>query len=215
MWTSTSSQEQALEIPNSSNRRRRAGFPATSSRSAWTSQTAIRTHSPCMARLRRFGAVRADPDPEREHRRSVGHESISNFANGVYLQWDVSGDVVITVTCTAGKNAVIGGLFFDAGPTRRTAGYVKTTRPRKATGRAPMAVKATTSSAAVRPDLVTVTPESESTCMWTSTSSQDSGLETPLSTNRVAASGLRAPASRSASISPTANARHRPVRARL
>ena len=42
--------------------------------------------------------------------------SISNFANGVYLQWDVSGDVVITVTCTAGKNAVIGGLFIDPDP---------------------------------------------------------------------------------------------------
>jgi hypothetical protein len=41
-------------------------------------------------------------------------QSISNFTGGVYLQWVISGDVVITVTCTAGINGVVSGIFFDA-----------------------------------------------------------------------------------------------------
>ena len=41
-------------------------------------------------------------------------ESISNFSGGAYLQWQVTGSVVITVTKVAGSNAVLSGLFFDA-----------------------------------------------------------------------------------------------------
>jgi hypothetical protein len=40
-------------------------------------------------------------------------ETISSFTSGAYLQWAISGDVVIKVTKTAGSNAVISGLFFD------------------------------------------------------------------------------------------------------
>jgi len=41
-------------------------------------------------------------------------ETVSSFSNGVYLQWAVSGDVVVTVTMAKGTNAVVSGLFFDA-----------------------------------------------------------------------------------------------------
>ncbi len=40
---------------------------------------------------------------------------ISNFTNGVYLVWTISGHVKINVTATAGPNAVIGGIFFGGG----------------------------------------------------------------------------------------------------
>ena len=40
-------------------------------------------------------------------------ETISNFTAGVYLQWVVSGDVMITVTTIAGPNAELSGLFLD------------------------------------------------------------------------------------------------------
>jgi hypothetical protein len=40
-------------------------------------------------------------------------ETISSFSGGDYLQWAVTGNVVITVKCLAGPNAVISGLFFD------------------------------------------------------------------------------------------------------
>jgi hypothetical protein len=42
-------------------------------------------------------------------------ETISNFSGGVYLQWNVTGNAIITVTKEAGANAVISGLFLDPG----------------------------------------------------------------------------------------------------
>ena len=41
-------------------------------------------------------------------------ETISAFSGGVYLEWSVTGDVVIQVTNLAGPNAVLSGLFLDA-----------------------------------------------------------------------------------------------------
>ena len=40
-------------------------------------------------------------------------ETVSSFHSGVYLDWAVSGNVVITITHQAGANAVLSGLFFD------------------------------------------------------------------------------------------------------
>jgi hypothetical protein len=51
-------------------------------------------------------------------------EQLTDFAGGVYLVWNVSGSVTFKVTCTAGYNAVINGLFFD--PVAATAAFVKT-----------------------------------------------------------------------------------------
>ena len=53
-------------------------------------------------------------------------ESISSFCNGAYLDWKVSGNLVITITRTAGNNAVLNGLFLD--PTDfapATASFIK------------------------------------------------------------------------------------------
>ena len=44
---------------------------------------------------------------------TLNSQSVSNFANGDYLAWTISGNVLITFTCTAGTNAVLSGLFFD------------------------------------------------------------------------------------------------------
>ena len=40
--------------------------------------------------------------------------TVSSFHNGVYLEWAISGNVVITITKLTGSNAVLSGLFFDA-----------------------------------------------------------------------------------------------------
>ena len=40
-------------------------------------------------------------------------ETISSFTSGVYLDWQVSGNLVITITRITGPNAVLSGLFFD------------------------------------------------------------------------------------------------------
>ncbi|HYL96676.1 MAG TPA: protease pro-enzyme activation domain-containing protein [Terriglobales bacterium] len=39
--------------------------------------------------------------------------SLSNFSNGVYLLWRLSGHVKINVTVTGGVNAVVSGVFFN------------------------------------------------------------------------------------------------------
>jgi hypothetical protein len=40
----------------------------------------------------------------------------TNFVNGIYLVWVVSGNVTITVTTNAGPNAVVSGIFWGGGP---------------------------------------------------------------------------------------------------
>lgn len=41
--------------------------------------------------------------------------AISNFTNGIYLVWNISGHVRINVTCNGGNNGVISGAFFGNG----------------------------------------------------------------------------------------------------
>jgi hypothetical protein len=43
----------------------------------------------------------------------LNSQSLTNFGEGVYLVWNVSGHVKIQVTLTGGINAVASGLFFD------------------------------------------------------------------------------------------------------
>lgn len=44
-------------------------------------------------------------------------ESLANFSGGVYLIWNITGQVQINVTSTTGPNAVISGVFFGNGGT--------------------------------------------------------------------------------------------------
>jgi len=46
----------------------------------------------------------------------LDRRTISNFSAGEYLVWNILGNVLITVTSTAGPNAVVSGLFFDPLP---------------------------------------------------------------------------------------------------
>ena len=40
-------------------------------------------------------------------------EKVSGFSGGAYLNWTISGNVLITITKLGGPNAVLSGLFFD------------------------------------------------------------------------------------------------------
>ena len=81
---------------------------------------------------------------------TLNSQSVSNFANGDYLAWTISGNVLITFTCTAGNNAVLSGLFFDPADFRRQPRPLSVrTRRRKETGLVSTAVRDTTSWAAV------------------------------------------------------------------
>ena len=43
-------------------------------------------------------------------------QTVSSFHGGVYMDYTISGNVLITITKTGGANAVLSGLFFDPPP---------------------------------------------------------------------------------------------------
>ena len=72
-------------------------------------------------------------------------ETVSSFHSGVYDNWQVSGNVLITITNLTGANAVLSGLFIDPTPRRRRSS--SRTRRRRETGSIPTARRAMRSSA--------------------------------------------------------------------
>src|SRR5262249_2935735 len=50
--------------------------------------------------------------------------TVSSFTSGVYLDYAVSGNLVITITNLAGKNAVLSGLFLDPAMATTTATFL-------------------------------------------------------------------------------------------
>ena len=53
-------------------------------------------------------------------------QSLANFQNGVYLAWNISGNVTFKVTNTGNTNAVLSGLFFGSTPAATSqAAFVK------------------------------------------------------------------------------------------
>jgi hypothetical protein len=45
---------------------------------------------------------------------TLNTQSVTNFSNGIYLVWTISGHVKVNVTLSSGPNAVISGVFFGA-----------------------------------------------------------------------------------------------------
>jgi hypothetical protein len=62
-------------------------------------------------------------------------QSFANFHNGTWAVWNIRGPVVIQVTCTAGMNAVVSGLFFKT----VSSGAVPSAAPPTVTLNAPFA----------------------------------------------------------------------------
>jgi subtilisin family serine protease len=59
----------------------------------------------------------------------LGTQSISNFRNGQYTVWRLSGRVRVRVTKTAGNNAVVNGVFFGGASAGNQAPNVSLTSP--------------------------------------------------------------------------------------
>jgi YDG domain/Bacterial Ig-like domain (group 3)/MBG domain (YGX type) len=56
-------------------------------------------------------------------------QTVSSFHDGVYMNYTISGNVLITITKTAGPNAVLSGLFFDPMATFTTTGVGSSANP--------------------------------------------------------------------------------------
>ena len=113
-------------------------------------------------------------------------ESISSFSGGVYLQWRVSGSVVITITKLAGPNAVVNGVFVD--PETATATFVKedTTTQGNWIGAYGSQGYDIVSGPTSLPSYAALTTSGASTYTW-SNPNKPSALQLPGSSNRVAA----------------------------
>ena len=106
----------------------------------------------------------------------------------MYLDWTVSGNLVITITRQAGANAVLNGLFLDP-PSTATATLLEQDATTQGSwigtyGAQGYDIVAGPSSL---PANDTVTPSGQSTYTWTTTSSDPRALQVPGSSNRVAA----------------------------
>jgi hypothetical protein len=105
-------------------------------------------------------------------------EAVSSFHSGVYLQWMVSGNVRITITKTAGANAVLSGLFFDP-PSTSSAVFVKedTTTEGNWIGNYGTQGYDVINNAASIPSYATVTPSGQTSYTWSTTTTLTPALE--------------------------------------
>ena len=112
-WAAQSVRPSRLQTPNGSNRIAACWYGATFSIDV--KFTDGQQHSLTLYAVDWTGAGRSEQIKvsSATTRAILDTETLSSFSGGVYLQWTLSGDVAITVTCLAGPNAVISGLFFD------------------------------------------------------------------------------------------------------
>jgi hypothetical protein len=66
----------------------------------------------------------------------LDQRSVSGFRNGVYLVWQVTGNVSIQITRTGGNNAIVSGVFFGAAAGGTTPTTPPTTPPPAGTTKA-------------------------------------------------------------------------------
>ena len=192
-WTTTSTDPRALQVPGSSNRVAAVWYSATS----FTVDVNLadgQTHD--------LELYFDDWDNKgRSEQVQISNaatgtvldtETISSFTNGVYLDWKVSGNLVITITRQAGANAVLNGLFLDptSSPTpTATASFLEkdTTTQGSWIGTYGAQGYDIVSGPSSLPANDTVTPSGQSTYTWTTTSTDPRALQVPGSSNRVAA----------------------------
>jgi hypothetical protein len=117
-------------------------------------------------------------------------ESVSSFSGGVYLQWAISGSVVIKVSNVSGVNAVINGLFFGPGAANSaTATFLKrdTTTQGNWIGNYGSKGYNVIGDAVSYPSYANVSASGASTYVWSTTSTDTSALENVTGAYRTAA----------------------------
>ncbi len=112
-----SSDKRALQVPGGSNRVV-AGWYATTSFTVNVDLSDGQTHDLELYFLDWSGAGRVEQVQVADAATGavLSTQSVSSFGGGVYLDYAVRGDVLITVSDQAGPNAVLNGLFLDPAP---------------------------------------------------------------------------------------------------
>ena len=193
-WTTTSTDPRALQVPGSSNRVAAVWYSATS----FTVDVNLadgQTHD-----LELYfddwdnkGRSEQVQISDAGTGKVLDTETISSFTSGVYLDWKVSGNLVITITRQAGANAVLNGLFLDptspTPPPTATASFLKQDATTQGSWIGTYGAQGydIVSGPSSLPANDTVTPSGQSTYTWTTTSTDPRALQVPGSSNRVAA----------------------------
>ncbi len=116
-------------------------------------------------------------------------ETVSSFTGGVYLNWKMSGDVVITITRESGVNAVLSGIFIDPPPQASSATFLQTDTTTRGSwigtyGAQGYDVIGDTPSLS---PYATVTPSGELTHVWAASSTAPQALQNPGGSGRIEA----------------------------
>jgi Concanavalin A-like lectin/glucanases superfamily/Abnormal spindle-like microcephaly-assoc'd, ASPM-SPD-2-Hydin len=125
--------------------------------------------------------------------------NLSNFSNGVYDVWNVSGNVKFNITVTGGINAVISGAFFDPANTnvaKGSAQFVATDTSTQGNWHGVYGADGYTvvGGGQVTPSYATATPENQFNWTWAaSTTDPRAPLQTSTSSARVAATWYNVP----------------------
>ena len=111
-------------------------------------------------------------------------QTVSSFSSGVYLEWAVSGNVLITITNIAGPDADLSGIFLDQPPT-----FIKqdTTTEGNWIGTYGTQGYDIIGATASLPSYATVTASGESNYTWAGARPRYRRLETAGGTSRIAA----------------------------
>ena len=187
-WSTTASNLPALQIPGSSNRVA-ACFYSKTSFAINLNLTDGQTHDIALYACDYDSRGRSEQIQITSAATGavLDTENISNFAGGTYLQWKVSGNVVITITKLAGPNAVVNGVFVD--PVAATAAFVKTDTTTQGNWIGAYGTQGynIVSGPTSLPSYAALTTTGASTYTWSTTASNLPALQIPGSSNRVAA----------------------------
>ncbi len=117
-------------------------------------------------------------------------QTVSSFQSGIYLDYAISGNVLITFTKLSGQNAVLSGLFLDSpsGPTATFLDQDTTTQGTWIHTYGAQGYDVIGSSTSVSlPSYVTVTPAGQSTYTWASSTTDPRALQVAGGSSRIAA----------------------------
>ena len=192
-YTTTSSDPRALQVPGSSNRVAAVWYSATN----FTVDVNLADGQTHNLELYfddwdKLGRAEQVQISDAGTGKVLDTETISSFSNGLYLDWKVSGNLVITITRQAGANAVLNGVFLDATsspPPSATASFLKLDATTKGSWSGTYGAQGydIVSGPTSLPSGDTVTPSGQTTYTLTTTSSDSRALQVPGSSNRVAA----------------------------
>jgi hypothetical protein len=200
VWNSSTTDPRALQDVGSTNRVAACWYAGTSSGQGFTVNVNLtdgQTHQLALYLLDwdQWGGGRSEQVQivNSSTGQVLDTESVSNFGNGEYLVWNVSGDIQVRITSTDSfGSAVLSGLFIDpAGspPASGTASFVKTDTTTEGNWQGVYGSQGynVIDNASSYPNYAQISPNGNSTWVWNSSTTDPRGLQDVGSNSRIAA----------------------------